>query len=134
MKRSDDFVGMVDKAPCADAKKTVAMNYVNSLRPLENGSAGSVKAQSASLIALAPMMLEMYLHDHVSPEEVKVAVDEAVAKHAVECKAETLVQSPLGKSGVALGLVKSGGWPVAAIWLGTQYSGEIKTLISSWCQ
>jgi len=127
-------VRMVDGATCADAKKTVAMHYVNSLRPLENGSAGSVKAQSASLIALAPMMLEMYLHEHVSSEEMQIAIGDAVAKHSTECKAETLVQSPLGKSGVALGLVKSGGWPVAAIWLGTKYSGEIKTLISSWCQ
>jgi len=109
------------------------MNYIDKLRPLENGSAGSVRAQSAAIIALAPMMLEGYLSEPVTAAQVESAVKAQVTKHATECKAD-VAKMPLGKGGVALGLIKAGGVPGAVVWGLVQFSAEIKVLLESWAK
>jgi len=126
-KRSDDFEKWVNgKEEISEAKKTVAMLFVDTLRPLENGDGGSIRALIESHVALAPMMLEVYLRDNTK------GVADAIDAHTTACKDST-EQSPLGKGGLTIAAVKAGGWPLAFIILGTQYHEEIKALFTYWC-
>jgi hypothetical protein len=135
MKRSDDYAAMVKEADVTDSQKTVAMSYVASLRPLENGSAGSVKAVSNALVNQAAMLLEMYLHRPVSPAHVAKAVSTAVEKHGATCIAGELgkvVAGPQGKAGTMVALVKAGGLPAVFIMGLVKFGPELKLLLAKW--
>ena len=135
MKRSDDYTAMVKDADVTDSQKTVAMSYVASLRPLENGSGGSVKAVSNALVNQAAMLLEMYLHRPVSVAHVSKAVEDAVKKHATACVAGELskvVGGPTGKAGVLVAVMKAGGFPAVLVMALLQFGAEIKILLAKW--
>lgn len=117
MKRTDDFHAMVASANVDESKKTVAMSYVNSLRPLENGSANQVSAIAAALLANAPMNLEIYLRESPSKDAVRAMVDESIAAHSGACLGAitTAANLPAGKLNMITTLVKTLGWPGVAI-------------------
>jgi hypothetical protein len=111
------------------------MSYVASLRPLENGSAGSVKAVSNALVNQAAMLLEMYLHPPVTVAHVAEVVEKAVEKHAVTCVAGELgkvVAGPTGKAGTVVALVKAGGLPAVFVAGMVQFGPELKLLLAKW--
>ena len=135
MKRTDDYGEMVKGADVTDSQKTVAMSYVASLRPLENGSGGSVKAVSNALVNQAAMLLEMYLHRPVTGAHVAKAVEDAVKEHATACVAGELgkvVGGPTGKAGVLVALFKACGFPAVLVMALVQFGPEIKLLLAKW--
>ena len=127
MKRTDDFSRWIEKQDCDEARKTVATQYVSSLRPLENGGAADIKAISAALIAQAPMLLEIYFRQHVTKSEVETAV----AIHATECRAVERRDgsTPINWRRLGFSTVSRIGWPAAVIYFLSTYREVVTRLL-----
>jgi len=132
MKRTDDFVAMVAGSDVHASKKTVAMNYVDSLRPLENGSASEVSAIAAAMLANAPMNLEMYLREPPSKAHVKEIVKESIQKHAGDCMGGSITQAAIGpKTALAGAILKHGGYPAVVALAIIKFAPEIKLALTT---
>jgi len=139
-RRTDDFVAMVSAADVDPAHKTLAMSFINSMRPLENGEAGNIKSVSNAFIEQAPLILEMYLRHAVTVKEIKDVICDAIKQHKHECQQEAAEQTnaviPLvsSKTGFTLELIKKGGTPVVILWFLIQFHEPISELIKSFAK
>ncbi len=130
MKRTDDFAAMVAKADANPAQQTVAMNFVDACRPLENGGASDIASISRAMLALAPMQLEIYLRPYVTHQQVS----DLIARHILDCPGK-IPPKPVGVAGwtkYCMDSLVRGGWPTAAVFVSILYifKDQIVTVVS----
>lgn len=127
MKKTDHFERIVVDSNADQAKKDVAMNVVDASKPLENGGAADVKSISNHLLAITPLLLQLYLQDDM---HMQILAHEQRCQHK-GCTASAVLKTPLPSNikEAFFMLLGKMPWPVAVILSVLMYYDEISAIL-----